>query len=317
MTGKSFSTFDVRILSITLLLFGSNPLFAEPLAPETELVSGDIPITKQMYLDRVSIMTPDDQRIANYSPQEARKVINDMYRRIKLVAEAKRQKLDQDELVKRKIAFMRDQELIAALQEKVRNSLVLPSFDEAAEEHYMVNKKDFMLPDRRAAKHILLESNENNTLEELTRQGHEILAKLQAGADFSELAKQFSRDSSSAKKGGDLGAVPRGRTVKAFEEALFSLEKPGDLSDLVVTKFGVHIIQLTEIIPAGPRPFDEVKSHIASNLREQWLQSKMRAWYEDVTKPENATSHEPRIDALISELSQAAKSKIKENELEK
>lgn len=95
----------------------------------------------------------------------------------------------------------------------------------------------------------------------------ELMAKLKAGEDFEELAKTYSDDPASAQKGGDLGWITRGKTVKPFEDALFALNKPGSLSEIVESEFGFHIIQLIERKPPILTPFEHVKPAILANLR--------------------------------------------------
>ena len=99
-----------------------------------------------------------------------------------------------------------------------------------------------------------------------------LLADLKGGADFAALAKEHSADPGSASRGGDIGLLPKGSTVQEFEEAAFALKKKGDLSPLVKTQFGYHIIQLEERQPAGVRPFEEVRDELMKDVRATVLQ---------------------------------------------
>lgn len=96
-------------------------------------------------------------------------------------------------------------------------------------------------------------------------QAEAILAKVKAGGDFAVLAKETSSCPSGAQ-GGDLGAFGKGAMVKEFEDAAWTM-KPGDISGIVETKFGYHIIKVTERIPAAKQSFDEVKVKLAENLK--------------------------------------------------
>jgi peptidyl-prolyl cis-trans isomerase SurA len=127
--------------------------------------------------------------------------------------------------------------------------------------------------DRRAARgqvkvsHILISSRDEDdpaAKEAALKKANEILDKLKAGEDFSNLAKQFSDDGSSAKKGGDLPVFGPGKMVLEFEEASFALSNPGDLSGLVKSSYGYHIIKLQEKIPL--QSFDEMKGQLKQKV---------------------------------------------------
>ncbi len=110
----------------------------------------------------------------------------------------------------------------------------------------------------------------------------EVLAKLRAGADFSEMAKKYS-DDPSASTGGDLGWFRRGDMVASFEKAAFSLKK-GQISDLVKTRFGYHIIMVTDRASDKPPALDEVSMEIRRRLTKELEGRLMRNWLDDLRR---------------------------------
>jgi peptidyl-prolyl cis-trans isomerase D len=135
---------------------------------------------------------------------------------------------------------------------------------------YEAHKSDFMQPEQRRARDILIRVSPmaSKAVRIAARKKIEsIQAKLKAGADFATLAKKYSQDSTAAK-GGDLGYFDKGTMVAAYDKAVFSM-KPGQISDIVETPVGYHLIQLEDIKPAGPEPFAEVKDKIRANLIQQ------------------------------------------------
>ena len=106
-----------------------------------------------------------------------------------------------------------------------------------------------------------------------------VLAKLKKGGDFAALAKQYSQDPGSAANGGDLGFVPKGQTAPAFEQAAFTL-KPGQLSGVVESPFGFHIIKMIEHRDARTVPLQEVKPQVEQFLKNQKTQEKTAAYVE-------------------------------------
>lgn len=130
----------------------------------------------------------------------------------------------------------------------------------------------YQQPEERRASHILILAQSDATDEAkkaAKAKAEGILADLQKSpARFAELAKQYSQDPGSAQKGGDLGYFGHGMMVKPFDEAAFSL-KENELSGLVETEYGYHIIKVTGIRSAKQRPLPEVRPEIEADLRRQ------------------------------------------------
>lgn len=138
--------------------------------------------------------------------------------------------------------------------------------------YYEAHQDSFGSPEERRASHILIAASQDAKQEEKAKKkqkAEEILSQLQSGADFAELAKKYSDDPGSAEKGGDLGYFGRGMMVPEFEQAVFALKKVGELSGVVETPFGYHIIKLTGIKPAKVKPFEEVRDDVLARLRKE------------------------------------------------
>jgi len=107
-------------------------------------------------------------------------------------------------------------------------------------------------------RHILIKTGSTDA----QNRANELLKQIKAGADFEALAQEKSEDKGSAKKGGEIGYVNRKKMVAEYEKAAWALEKPGELSEVVQTQFGYHIIKLIDKRPAGTRSYEEVKEKI-------------------------------------------------------
>jgi len=128
------------------------------------------------------------------------------------------------------------------------------------------------------ARHILRKFPPNVTDEQKKAERakiEEALAKLKKGEDFAQVARTYSSDNTAAK-GGDLGYFPRGRMVPQFEEAAFSL-KPGQISGIVESRFGYHLIRCEDKVAAGVVPFANVKKQILDKLSEDKKQKELNA----------------------------------------
>ena len=143
--------------------------------------------------------------------------------------------------------------------------------DRALRGYYAQNRDRFEVPDRIRASHILF-MTEGETEEESAESEAEaakVLEEVRAGADFAARARRYSEDPGTADKGGDLGWVTRGQMVPDFEKQAFLLE-PGQISDVIKTEYGFHIIKVHERQNAQIQSFEEVKEEIrAELLREQ------------------------------------------------
>jgi peptidyl-prolyl cis-trans isomerase C len=147
---------------------------------------------------------------------------------------------------------------------------------------YQQNPDKFQQPERVRASHILIRTEENadaKAKEAAKAKAADLLKQVKAGKDFAELAKQHSQDPGSAVQGGDLGFFQQGQMVGAFERAAFAL-KPGEVSDIVETPFGFHIIKMAEKQAARTVPIDEVKPQIEQFLQNQQRQQKTQAFIE-------------------------------------
>ena len=171
------------------------------------------------------------------------------------------------------------------LVERVLESEVLPGIDvdvETTREFYEQHAEQFTEGGGVRARHILIGISPDASDREKTEareRADSLRREAEGGADFSELARTHSEDPGSAANGGDLGVVVRGQTVPDFEAALLALE-PGDVSELVETPFGYHVIQMVEREAEQIAPFAEASVQIREFLIQQEQQAKTAAFIE-------------------------------------
>jgi len=143
---------------------------------------------------------------------------------------------------------------------------------------YEQNKDRYRTPDRVKARHILLMTTGKPPEEEAKIKGkaEDLLKQVKAGGNFAELAKKNSEDPGSKDKGGDLDWVVKGQTVPEFEKALFGL-KPNEISGVVKTQYGFHIIQALEKQDAHLKTLDEVRTELSTELKKQMGQDQIQS----------------------------------------
>jgi peptidyl-prolyl cis-trans isomerase D len=141
--------------------------------------------------------------------------------------------------------------------------------DAELHEYYTQHLSDYRVPDRVKVAHILFKTTGKTPAEVATIQktAADVLNQVRAGGDFGELAKKFSEDST-AQAGGELGWLVHGQTVPEFDSMAFSL-KPGQVSGLVKTVYGIHILKVEDKQIAHLQSFDEIKSSIQNEMEKQ------------------------------------------------
>jgi peptidyl-prolyl cis-trans isomerase C len=180
--------------------------------------------------------------------------------------------------------FARKEIYINNLIEKEIASKVTVS-DDQAKKFYDENIEKFKQPETVQASHILIGVDSKASAEEKSKANEKaaaLLKRAKAGDDFAALAKSDST-CPSAQQGGNLGFFAKGQMVPAFETAAFSL-KPGEISDVVETQFGYHIIKVTDKKPAGTLPFADAKKEIVNYLKIQKIQQDITAFVDKLRK---------------------------------
>jgi peptidyl-prolyl cis-trans isomerase D len=192
---------------------------------------------------------------------------------------------------------------------QIRQTIQIP--DDQLKVQYQQNIQQYQVPNRVHVEHILLMTTNKTDaeVEEIKKRAEDILAQLKKGAKFEDLAKKYSEDPGSKDKGGDIGWIGQGQTVPEFEKTAFTLA-PGQLSDLVRTQYGFHIIKVLEKETAHTKPFDEVKDSLrtpmvlsqadkqASDIADKLsaaIRSSNKASLDDLAKQYHLTVGETRL----------------------
>ena len=258
----------LRILSVCMaLLLSASMIYAEENDPVLAK-AGDYVIRKSAFDRLISYYTPDKQKSLEENPQQKTALIKQLIE-AKIISDiARREGFDKRVDVSEKIQYLMNDYLFKEYLMKVVTKDVIAT-EEDQKQYYKLYKNKFSFPEQVKVRHILFKFSPNMSEEErkkLKERAEMVLERLKKGEDFTELAAEYSEDPGSAKKGGDLGYFQRGKMIKPFEEAAFSL-KPGQLSAIVETRFGYHIIKGEDYKEAGTKTFNEVKDSIKAELQ--------------------------------------------------
>jgi peptidyl-prolyl cis-trans isomerase C len=169
-----------------------------------------------------------------------------------------------------------------AIQQLIEEKIVagVQVAEARADEFYKANPEVFVQPEQVRARHILIRTEaeaDAAAKTEARKQIDGLRQKAVDGADFAELAKTHSQDPGSKEKGGDLGFFARGQMVKPFEDTAFAL-KENEISQVVESPFGFHLIQVTGRKPAETVAYETVKPRILEHLKQQAIREKLDAY---------------------------------------
>ena len=175
--------------------------------------------------------------------------------------------------------------------------------DAEIEAFYKANEKRFITPEKRSASHILIAVKAGASAADdaaAKAKAEAVLAEVKkAPDDFAKIAKAQSQDTASAELGGDLGNIDRGVFAKPVEDAIYGL-KEGQVSGVVKSEFGYHIVKVTKVVPPVQQPLDEVKAQIGADLKKQKMSAKYTELAEQFSNLvyEQADSLKPAADKL-------------------
>jgi peptidyl-prolyl cis-trans isomerase C len=159
------------------------------------------------------------------------------------------------------------------VQTKLAPQATVP--DQAVQAFYEKNKGQMNVPERLHLRHILVMVDPKATpadREKAKQKAQDLLKRVQGGEDFAKVATEASDDPSSKGRGGDIGLVAKGQAPPPFEAAAFALKKPNELSPIVESSYGYHIIQLVERKEPSTVPYEQVKGRIEQMLKQQQVQ---------------------------------------------
>jgi peptidyl-prolyl cis-trans isomerase D len=171
-------------------------------------------------------------------------------------------------------------------------AVVLPG---EVEKYYRDNDTQYTTPEQVRASHILLKT-EGKDEAAVKARAEALLKQVKGGADFAALAKKLSEDEVSKAQGGDLDYFGRGRMVKEFEDVAFALPV-GQISDVVKTPFGFHVIKVTDKKPESRRSLDEVRQQITDQLAQERAQTQASAQAEQMARDAKTAADLDRVAA--------------------
>ena len=256
---------------------------------------GNDTVTTDSFSEKLMSAPPAYQAYINTEP--GKKQFVDLLVREKLILEsAKQAAINKREEYKKALNdFKQEQEkqlkdyedglMIDMYLKEVQENIAFAKEDEI-NKYYEEHKQDFTNPIAVTAKHILVSTKE---------EAKNALDRINKGEKFDVIAKEISTDKVSAQKGGQIGPFRRGELVKEFEDVVFNLKK-GEISDIVETPFGFHIITKVSEEKLQSIPEDVAKAEIKGIIEK----TKFEKWFEDIKKKYNVVVDYSKLDKVKS-----------------
>lgn len=204
-----------------------------------------------------------------------------------LLREASKEKIEKQKDFEERLADLREQLIIESLLKK-KIAAESTQTNEDLKQYYEKNKERFKREREINTRHILLKTEE---------EAKQVLNRLVNGEDFVELARQYSIDPNAKSTGGEIGFHPKGSLLPEYEAEAFKLNKIGQVSGIVKTQFGYHIIRLEGVRPPSYVPFDEVKDFIKQQISQEKQKEIIEKYIEDLKKSAKITIN----DALLKD----------------
>lgn len=314
MAGKTF-------LSAVLVLSGLTG-FAHAADDISIVKQGDTTVTLADVEGYLQQQVPEEKR-GGYlsSPARVNQMLIGILRDKQLANQAIAMKLDQDPQAQDQLAYARNQILSNRRMSAFEASLKLPSFEEAAKEQYLAHKSAYVLPKVVDVQHVLIMSKDRSD-DEAKALAEKVRAEAVANpAGFDGLVMKYSEDPSKANGKGLIPDAVSNKYVPEFVAAANKLNTVGEISSLVKTSYGYHVLKLTRIVPAKQQDFAAIKDQLIAKLKQDYVAQQRTAFLnklDDAPASANAEGVEAlrkryNLDAVedIGEAIRAAKSDAK------
>ena len=295
-----------RILAACITLALASPASSQapapkftPLPPDTQLVADGPVVVSAADFEGNILRIPEDKRGGfRMSYDRVVSVVDNVFIARSLAKKARDEKLDQDPAVQARLRQVQDAFLADLYVQKMEKASVDVDVERRARELYAADNTSFKTEEEAHVQQILI-GTACRTKEAARQIAEQAAREARAGANFLELAEKYSDPGETAYKGGDIGTGPVKRLVEPVRDALAKL-KPGEISDPVESKFGVHVLKLIEHKPATVRPFEAVKDQVIAREKARLQRKSVEDAVNAVRNSSTVVTYRENIESLVT-----------------
>lgn len=227
----------------------------------------------------IGLFPPEQQSMIKMDPRNEQMLLSNLLDNVIVSDVAKKKGVDKTKKIQRQLEIIKNEFLAKAyVQSEIVAKVKLT--DKDVEKYYKEHKQEFEKPETITARHILIAIKpdaKDSEKQDARKKAEGLLERIKKGEDFAKLASEYSEDPGSKTRGGDLGTFPRKTMVEEFEKAAFAL-KPGEVSGVVETQFGYHLIKVDEKKTPETPPFDSIKEEVKAKATQTAAQEKLAAF---------------------------------------
>lgn len=292
---------------LTLMLLAATPTlaFSADLPPGALVKQGTAILTLDD-IDAFAAQIPPEQRAGYFdNAKRLESTLRQLLVERQIANDARAIGLDKDATVQRQILLATESTLSAARVAKLKASIKLPDLEELAKERYQADRDSFNLPAVLDVQHILISTSKHSD-EEARTLAEKVRAEAVADPDnFNALVARYSEDPSAAQNRGLMRAAgDSSKYVAEFANAANQLKTPGEISPVVKTKFGYHVLVLAAKAPARERSFAEVKGQLIAQLQDEYVKQQVLN-YMQVMQNNEVESNAELVNSLRSRYGKA------------
>lgn len=296
----SRTTFHLALA--TLLAFGTAANAAEPQAAAADpvLVKGATLEVRKSEFELEKKSMPPDQRVdLSTNLPRIQRTLERLFLNKILVAEAQKSGFAKDPAVVAELEYLVSQKLASMYANKLSADFKVPDLEPALKEQYKLEAATLAEPEKVRVSHILI-SLKKRSREEALRRAEEVRAKAVAGADFKALVKEYSEDPTARRNDGDLGFFPFEQMVPEFAKASFAMTTPGQISPVVESDFGLHIIRFTDRKPPRTPTYEELRSKFLEEKEREYRAQQLRETFNRMMEGQDPKANMDEVQQLVN-----------------
>jgi peptidyl-prolyl cis-trans isomerase C len=245
------------------------------------------------------------QRYKLFSSRDSvKRVAEQLYLNEMAAREARELGLDRDPLTQA-VLEQRTVNYLAAQRMQALDAEPMPDMTAAARERYLADPETYSVPTQVRAAHILIRFRNRTGETRPKAEAEALITQLReralAGEPFEDLAVVYSEDPSVKRNKGDLGFFKRGKMTEPFEDEAFALREPGQISGVIETRFGFHVLKLIERKDGHLKSFDEVKDDIIAGMQTEFRGERRNAYIDRLKTESGVVLYKDVFDAYVDE----------------